>query len=73
MSSSTTSSPLPLRCSALKNICGDGNTQCAEVPPLGMVLVARSVDSCLRWPGHGSWLGVTGIWLLGSSGWLYTL
>ncbi len=75
MSSSTTSSPLPLRCSALKNICDDGKTQVPRppVPPLGMLDTARSVDSGLCCPGHGSWLGVTGIWLLGSSGWLYTL
>lgn len=75
MSSSRTSSALPLRCSALKNICDAGNTQVARpaVPPLGMLDTAHSVDSALCCPGHGSWLGVTGIWLLGSMGWVYTL
>ena len=39
----------------------------ASVPPLGMLLACRSVDSSRFCPGHGCWLGSSGMLFLGSS------
>lgn len=37
------------------------------MPPLGIVLAMRCVDSGFLCPGHGCWLGSSGMLLLGSS------
>eukprot|EP00967_Tisochrysis_lutea_P021318 scaffold24229_cov22-Tisochrysis_lutea.AAC.1 len=58
---------LHVLCPPLYTICGDGKVQVPLTPPLGMLDTARSVGSCFRCPGQGSWFGSKGMLFLGSS------
>jgi hypothetical protein len=66
MCSSSSDVALPLRVSALKNICGDGYTHRVEPSACGMVDSTRAVGRSRVCPGAGIWLAA-GIMFLGSS------
>lgn len=66
MCASSSPAALPLRRSALKNICGDGYTQRVEPSACGMLDSTRSTESTRVCPSAGSWFAA-GIILAGLS------